>query len=84
MSRTQDLQNRAMAIVEIRPMSDEANALISQAIEEHGFPNRAEAYRFLGITGKLKGIDVGGEIARCTANKGVLADREWSEEFFGR
>lgn len=62
MSRTQDLQNRAMAIVEIRPMSDEANQLISQAIAEHGFPSRVEAYRFLGITGKLKGIDVGGEI----------------------
>ena len=62
MSRTQQLQERAMEIVQIRPMSDEANELISQAIQEHGFPNRAEAYRFLGITGKLKGIDVGGEL----------------------
>jgi hypothetical protein len=51
-----------MEIVKIRPMSDEANALISAAVEEHGFANRADAYRFLGITGKLKGIDVGGEI----------------------
>lgn len=62
MSRTKQLQERAMEIVKIRPMSDEADALIIQAIQEHGFPNRAEAYRFLGVTGKLKGIDVGGEI----------------------
>jgi len=62
MSRTQQLQDRAMEIVKIRPMSDEANRLISAAIEEHGFANRSDAYQFLGKTGKLKGIDVGGEI----------------------
>jgi hypothetical protein len=60
--RTDQLQARAMELVQIRPMSDEANALINQTIEEFGFPGRNEAYQFLLHTGKLDGIDVGGEV----------------------
>ncbi|MBE2200444.1 MAG: hypothetical protein IAE79_17650 [Anaerolinea sp.] len=61
-SRTQQIQDRAMELVEIRPMSDEVNTLINQAIAEHGFPGRHEAYQFLRTTGKLDGLDGGGEI----------------------
>jgi len=56
------VQARAMEMVRIRPMSEEANRLISAAVEEHGFPNRAAAYQFLLQTKKLIGIDVGGEV----------------------
>lgn len=60
-AKTKELQARAMELVRIRPMSDEANELISQAMAEHGFPNRMKAFQFLRDTGELAGIDVGGE-----------------------
>lgn len=51
-----------MEIVEIRPMSDTANTLITQAMTEHSFPDRMTAYQFLRTTGALFAVDVGGEI----------------------
>jgi len=43
-------------------MSDEANMLISQAMDEHSFQTRHDAYRFLRTTGRLKDVDTGGEV----------------------
>jgi len=60
-SKTKELQARAMELVQIRPMSDGANELISQAIEQHGFPNRVKAFQFLQDTDQLIGVDIGGE-----------------------
>jgi hypothetical protein len=55
-----------MELVEIRPMSDEANDLINVAMEEHGFEKRADAFNYLRATGRLRGQDIGGEIINET------------------
>lgn len=73
-TRSKDIQARAMELVEIRPMSDEANTLISRAMDEHGFPDRVAAYQFLRTTGALHGVDVGGEIVNQQQAVGKLVE----------
>lgn len=65
MNRSEAMQERAMEIVEIRPLSDEAqqrlvNALAALDLEPEG--NRWRAFRFLQETGGLDGVDIGGQI----------------------
>lgn len=60
--KTKEMQARAMELVRIRPMSDAADALIAEAMAEHGFTNRVKAFQFLQDTGQLAGVDIGGNI----------------------
>jgi hypothetical protein len=81
MKKTDQLQSRAMELVKIQPMSDEANTLINQAIEEHGFASRSDAYQFLLNTDKLVGIDVGGQILNQNAAiAALIADFRCTKE----
>lgn len=64
-NRSDAMQERAMEIVQIRPLSAEAQRLIDEALaalelEPEG--NRWRAFRFLQESGGLADTDVGGEI----------------------
>jgi hypothetical protein len=60
--KSKKMQDYAMSRVQIRPLPDAVEESISRAMEEFDFPDRHEAFLFLGRMGVLHGIDVGGEM----------------------
>jgi len=59
--RSEAIQARAMELVQIRPMSAEADGLINRAMDELKFDSRHDAFQYLRRVGFL-GVDVGGEV----------------------
>lgn len=61
--RIEQMAAYALRNVRIEPYSAEAQALIDEAMAEHGFANQAQAVQFLKATGKINGTELGGKVS---------------------